>query len=885
MAALDLPCDGDGVCMRCRTKPPEAEVVHCQTCTTPWHVQCLSTPPETMAAVVDWLCPDCVPSVDVPGAGGAGSVSAPSAASSELVAAIRAIEGDASLTEAEKAKRRQKLLSGAVEMDEDDEEEAEEAEEGRKRRTRGKEKEDALELFDGKFKCSFCMQLPERPVTTPCGHNFCLKCFQKWVGQGKHTCAKCRTQIPSKMASQPRINLSLVAAIRMAKTAKSVVNGVSSQVYHFLRNDQRPDKAFTTERAKRAGKANACSGQIFVTVPPDHFGPILAENDPKRNRGLLVGDLWEDRMECRQWGAHFPHVAGIAGQSEYGAQSVALSGGYADDEDHGEWFLYTGSGGRDLSGNKRTNKEQSFDQKFEKLNEALRVSCKKGYPVRVVRSHKEKRSSYAPELGVRYDGIYRIEKCWRKVGIQGFKVCRYLFVRCENEPAPWTSDEHGDRPRPLPTIKELKNATDITERKESPAWDFDEEHGWKWMKPPPVSRRPVVTGNPEDRKRAKKAIRLAQNNTFRERLFKEFGCFICRKVMNSPITTPCGHNFCKTCLLDAFSDKSYMRERTRADGRTLRAQKIVKKCPSCSVDISDFLQNPQVNRELMDLIESLKKQAEEEESAGVDDAGDDSDEECDIAEDRKSGKEGSDNVSNASEGGPDDEQGKKFNVENSDEKVSGKPDRTDKDSQVDSITTEMDGTEAEEKNGRYKATYKRKNDKAIPKANKKCKEQVLNSKKDISVEKAAHSEKQREEEFVNLKEDISVDKVTRTEKQGEEEVMNTKAEISVKEVTHTEAQSEEEVVDANREVSVDKVTNTEKQNDLLVTSERNILDSPKGGIKKDAENLVKGGKPPIAVRYKRLAKRTRAAKRVADTSDNGDESPSKILRAEPDDDF
>jgi len=43
------------------------------------------------------------------------------------------------------------------------------------------------------------------------------------------------------------------------------------------------------------------------------------------------------------------------------------------------------SGGRDLSGNKRTNKDQSFDQKFENYNEALRVSCKKGYPVRVVR--------------------------------------------------------------------------------------------------------------------------------------------------------------------------------------------------------------------------------------------------------------------------------------------------------------------------------------------------------------------------------------------------------------------------------------------------------------------------------------------------------------------
>lgn len=35
-----------------------------------------------------------------------------------------------------------------------------------------------------------------------------------------------------------------------------------------------------------------------------------------------------------------------------------------------------------------------------------------------IRSHKEKRSSYAPEKGLRYDGIYRIEKCWTKVGIQ-----------------------------------------------------------------------------------------------------------------------------------------------------------------------------------------------------------------------------------------------------------------------------------------------------------------------------------------------------------------------------------------------------------------------------------------------------------------------------------
>ena len=61
---------------------------------------------------------------------------------------------------------------------------------------------------------------------------------------------------------------------------------------------------------------------------------------------------------------------------------------YEDDLDNGEWFLYTGSGGRDLSGNKRTSKTQSFDQTFDKSNEALKVSCILGLPVRVVRSHK-----------------------------------------------------------------------------------------------------------------------------------------------------------------------------------------------------------------------------------------------------------------------------------------------------------------------------------------------------------------------------------------------------------------------------------------------------------------------------------------------------------------
>lgn len=106
---------------------------------------------------------------------------------------------------------------------------------------------------------------------------------------------------------------------------------------------------------------------------------------------------------------------------------VASEGGYEDDRDEGEWLLYTGSGGRDLSGNKRTNKEQSFDQVFEGSNKALLRGCERGLPVRVLRSYKEKRSAYAPtdpEWGIRYDGVYRIVAAWRHVGLQGVMFLR-----------------------------------------------------------------------------------------------------------------------------------------------------------------------------------------------------------------------------------------------------------------------------------------------------------------------------------------------------------------------------------------------------------------------------------------------------------------------------
>ncbi|KAJ1288807.1 hypothetical protein BS78_02G116400 [Paspalum vaginatum] len=149
------------------------------------------------------------------------------------------------------------------------------------------------------------------------------------------------------------------------------------------------------------------------------------------------------------------------------------------------------------------------------------------------------------------------------------------------------------------------------------------------MVPPPIRRKPVTTGVSEtDKQVRRRATRRAQMSVA-EGLLEGFRCSICRAVMKEPLTTPCAHNFCKTCLLGAYDSQFSMRERSRG-GRTLRTQKIVKKCPSCPTEICDFLANPQINREMMDLVESLqKKAAKGNEINEASDCGDDESEEDD----------------------------------------------------------------------------------------------------------------------------------------------------------------------------------------------------------------------------------------------------------------
>ena len=84
--------------------------------------------------------------------------------------------------------------------------------------------------------------------------------------------------------------------------------------------------------------------------------------------GVNIGDVFSSRRELHDGGVHAPLQAGIDGNSNEGACSIVLSGGYEDDIDDLEYILYTGQGGQDKS------KRQLSDQEFTRGNKGLQLS-------------------------------------------------------------------------------------------------------------------------------------------------------------------------------------------------------------------------------------------------------------------------------------------------------------------------------------------------------------------------------------------------------------------------------------------------------------------------------------------------------------------------------
>lgn len=164
--------------------------------------------------------------------------------------------------------------------------------------------------------------------------------------------------------------------------------------------------------------------------------------------GHPVGSTYSGRKEAMHAGLHDNWVPGISGTPTQGADCIALNRGYVDDEDHGDWILYTGAGGNDPA-SKRQIADQSISHHH---NAALVYSEENGLPVRVLRGPKGEKP-YAPTSGYRYDGLYQVTRHWAETGRDGYRIWRFHLVRLTPEEArPWTPEGQSPADAPLAEV-------------------------------------------------------------------------------------------------------------------------------------------------------------------------------------------------------------------------------------------------------------------------------------------------------------------------------------------------------------------------------------------------------------------------------------------------
>ncbi|RZS09187.1 hypothetical protein BHM03_00040253 [Ensete ventricosum] len=149
--------------------------------------------------------------------------------------------------------------------------------------------------------------------------------------------------------------------------------------------------------------------------------------------GSLIGDIFFYRSELQVVGLHGLCQGGIdfipASRSSSGepiATSIVVSGGYEDDEDHGDQLIYTGQGGK-----ARNRPHLSADQQLTAGNLALQYNEQYGIEIRVIRGLTYE-GSPSGKVYV-YDGLYTVHEHWRETTKSGFTAYKFCLRRVEGQ--------------------------------------------------------------------------------------------------------------------------------------------------------------------------------------------------------------------------------------------------------------------------------------------------------------------------------------------------------------------------------------------------------------------------------------------------------------------
>lgn len=140
------------------------------------------------------------------------------------------------------------------------------------------------------------------------------------------------------------------------------------------------------------------------------------------------GMWWPYQKLAHFYGAHGAHIQGITGDPMQGAYSIVTSGSssYGDmDQDFGERLLYSADNSHD-------NKDPNNIVYTSSRTKSLHKSMETGKPVRVLRSSGGKKA-YTPEVGIRYDGLYRVAAVHRVKNEHGGLYEQFELIRLPDQ--------------------------------------------------------------------------------------------------------------------------------------------------------------------------------------------------------------------------------------------------------------------------------------------------------------------------------------------------------------------------------------------------------------------------------------------------------------------
>lgn len=142
--------------------------------------------------------------------------------------------------------------------------------------------------------------------------------------------------------------------------------------------------------------------------------------------GIREEQCFSSKVAVKEAELHRFTPYGVDDNGEEGASAILISGASKEDEDWGDYIIYTGHGG-----NAPRTKKQIEDQSWDfPGNKSLVISEEKQLPVRVIRSSKHN-SAFSPTSGYKYGGLYRVVDHWEEKSKGGFLICRFKLVKEE----------------------------------------------------------------------------------------------------------------------------------------------------------------------------------------------------------------------------------------------------------------------------------------------------------------------------------------------------------------------------------------------------------------------------------------------------------------------